>query len=496
MAERDKIGSPNKKSSFAGDVLKLASGATLAQALSILIAPVLAWFYAPEAFGTLAVFLSITSTVGVVACLRYELSIMLPGQDEDAANLLALSLFFVVVVSIITAVVTLLARNPIVSLLNAPDLASYLLLVPLDVLARGAFLALNYWNSRTKHFGRLSIAQVAQSLAKNGSQVGLGIIGQNHAGGLIWSGVLGTGVVTGVLGGQIWRDDHTLLCRSTSWRGMLSGLKRHYKFPLYGVWTALLNTLSWQLPAMMLSAFFSPAIVGFYAFGNRLVRMPLSLIGGSIAQVFFQRSAEANVEGNLSIVVESAFKRLVSLGLFPALLLTFIGRDIFVAFFGERWADAGVYSQILSVYMFFNFIAAPLGQLFSVLERQEIALFTNVALFTSRFGALWFGGQMGDIMLTLYLFSVSGVLVYGGYSLWLLANAGVPLKVWFVTVGRGLLSSATILAVCWLISFSFDLHLWSLLVIYALGTFVYYGWVLISDEQLLRLSRQLVGRYL
>jgi O-antigen/teichoic acid export membrane protein len=277
---------------------------------------------------------------------------------------------------------------------------------------------------------------------------------------------------------------------------MLSGLKRHYKFPLYGVWTALLNTLSWQLPAMMLSAFFSPAIVGFYAFGNRLVRMPLSLIGGSIGQVFFQRSAEANVEGNLSLVVESAFKRLVSLGLFPAFLLTLIGRDLFVAFFGERWADAGVYSQILSVYMFFNFIAAPLGQLFSVLERQEIALFTNVALFTSRFSALWLGGQMGDIMLTLYLFSASGVLVYGGYSLWLLVNAGVPLKFWFVTVGRGLLSSATILGVCWLISFSLDLHLWSLLVVYTLGAFVYYGWVLVSDKQLLRLSRQFVGRYL
>jgi lipopolysaccharide exporter len=494
--DKSRTAPTRKRTSFAADVLKLVSGATLAQALSIVIAPVLARIYAPEAFGTLAVFLSITSTVGVGACLRYELSIMLPKQDDEAANLLALSLFFVVVVSGTTLVVLRLFRTPLVSLLNAPDLAPYLWLLPLSVLVQGAFLALNYWNSRTKHFGRLSVAQIAQSVTRNSSQVGFGLIGQNHGGGLIWSSVLGTGVVTGILGGQIWREDHNLLRRSISWRGALSGLKRHYKFPLYGVWTALLNTLSWQLPAMMLSAFFSPAVVGFYAFGNRLVRMPLSLIGGSIAQVFFQRSAEANAEGNLSITVENVFRHLVSLGLFPTLLLGFIGRDLFVAFFGERWADAGVYSQILSVYVFFNFIASPLSQLFSVLERQESALVINVALFLSRFSALWIGGQRGDIILTLYLFSASGVLVYGTLSAWLLVSAGVSLKVWFVKVAQSLLSSLAILGVCWFVSLSLDLHLWSLLVVYALGALIYYVWILISDKQLQQLSRRFFGRYL
>ena len=38
-----------KKSSFAGDVLKLASGATIAQALGILLAPV---FFAPLSTGS------------------------------------------------------------------------------------------------------------------------------------------------------------------------------------------------------------------------------------------------------------------------------------------------------------------------------------------------------------------------------------------------------------------------------------------------------------
>ncbi|MDI6867844.1 hypothetical protein [Methanoculleus sp.] len=66
--------------------------------ITILAAPVIARLYGPEAFGFLAIFTSITSIIGVVACMRYELAIMLPKTDEEAANLLGLCLLCVAVV--------------------------------------------------------------------------------------------------------------------------------------------------------------------------------------------------------------------------------------------------------------------------------------------------------------------------------------------------------------------------------------------------------------
>ena len=78
--------------SFASDVLKLAGGTAFAQALAILASPLITRLYGPEAFGLAALFTSIVGIVGVVACLRYELAIMLPKRDEEAANLLGLSL--------------------------------------------------------------------------------------------------------------------------------------------------------------------------------------------------------------------------------------------------------------------------------------------------------------------------------------------------------------------------------------------------------------------
>ena len=44
--------------------------------------------------------------------------------------------------------------DALLSLLRAPGLGPYLIPVPLVVFISGVYLALNYWNSRTRNFGR------------------------------------------------------------------------------------------------------------------------------------------------------------------------------------------------------------------------------------------------------------------------------------------------------------------------------------------------------
>jgi O-antigen/teichoic acid export membrane protein len=109
-------------SPFASDILKLVSGTAFAQIITILASPILTRLYSPEAFGFLAIFISITSIVGVIACMRYELAIMLPKSDEKAANLLALCLLSVVAISGLTVPALYFGSDAIISLLKAPGL--------------------------------------------------------------------------------------------------------------------------------------------------------------------------------------------------------------------------------------------------------------------------------------------------------------------------------------------------------------------------------------
>ncbi len=358
--------------SFARDVLKLVSGTAVAQLLGILASPILTRLYTPDAFGVLAIFTSIVSILGVVACLRYELSIMLPDSDEEAANLFAVSLSFAVLVSLLTVPLVWWGREPLLRWLNAPQLGPYLSLVPPAVLVAGVILALNYWNTRTKQFGRLSIARVSGSVATTSTNLGFGFLGNATSGVLIAASFGGQVVNATILAIHSWRDNSRLFLHSISWQKMLAGISRYRKFPLFGTWSALLNTISWQLPAFLLAAFFSSSVVGFYALGFRILQMPMRLIGAAIGQVFFQQAAQAKVQGTLAELVEATFRRLVMVGLFPMLMLTIIGRDLYVVIFGQNWAEAGVYTQILGVWAFFWFISSPMSTLFSILEKQEI----------------------------------------------------------------------------------------------------------------------------
>ncbi len=80
-------------STFSVNTLKLVTGSIFAQGLGVLVVPIVTRLFAPEAFGVAALFASISGIISVVACLRYDLSIMLPKSNEESANLLGVSLF-------------------------------------------------------------------------------------------------------------------------------------------------------------------------------------------------------------------------------------------------------------------------------------------------------------------------------------------------------------------------------------------------------------------
>ncbi len=472
-------------STFAGNVLKLVTGSVFAQGLGVLVAPIVARLFAPAAFGIAALFVSITSIIGVVACLRYELSIMLPETDEEAANLLGVCLLSVVIIAAISGLVILCAGDSIVKLLHSPGIKKYLWLIPASVFASGAFLSLDYWNSRSKHFGRLSIARVVSSVVTQTTRLGAGFAGFVSGGILIATGILGQIVSAFVLGGQIWRDDGSLFKNNIRWEKMMAGLKRHKKFPIYNTFSAFMNTASQQMPALLLAFYFSPKVVGFYALGRMVLSMPMSLVGGAVARVFFQKASEAhNRTGNLSRVVGEVFNRLVSLSSFPILLLTLIGEDLFIVVFGARWAEAGVYMQILGMWIFFQFITSPISTLFAVLEKQQYGLFFNSILFAGQTASLIIGGMTGDIKFTLFLLAITGVVCYGFLCFWLVSKAGLSVIPALFHIVKYIVYSSPFLIVIALAKWSVGIQKTGLLLLALLCLIVYYLIVMMQDKEL------------
>src|SRR5262245_1125845 len=197
----------SKSGGFGSDVLRLVTGTVLAQGITLLFSPLMTRLYAPAVFGVWAVFLSITTIIGVVANLRYEVTIMLPESEEEGASQLGASVLAVVVVSGVIFAVVLAARNGIVSMLKAPEIGPWLWLIPVAVLVNGVYQAFTYWSTRSRRFTNLSAGRVAGSATSSAFQLGLGYSGSANTGALIVSSLAGTGVSLTMLGVRMAKDD-------------------------------------------------------------------------------------------------------------------------------------------------------------------------------------------------------------------------------------------------------------------------------------------------
>jgi len=430
MIDRLRTALSNKlpEGSFARNVITLMTGTTFAQALTILVAPILTRLYSPEDFGVYALYTSVLGILAVISCGRYELAIVLPEKDEDAANLLVLSILICFGMAALTLLLVALFRTQLANLLGAPELAPWLWFMPLSLIAAGLFQTFNYWSTRRKQFKRLAMRTITQSTVTASTQIGVGTLHSSAGpGGLIGGSIVGQLAATGRLAWQIGRDEGIFIKENCNRSKITKVLQRYKKFPIYDLWSSLLNTASTMLPALLLGYFFTPAVVGYYALGNRVLAMPMGVVGGSIAQVFFPQAAEARRTGELDRLTLEMFKRLLAIGLVPILLITIAAPDLFALIFGARWWTAGEYVRWMSMWLLFVFISSPLSTVYSVMEKQREGLIVNIVMFGSRLIVLVIGGIKGDALYAIALFGVTGAVLWVFNCIYIQHLAGVPI---------------------------------------------------------------------
>jgi len=425
----DSTAQTGNKPTFINAVMTMAFGTSFAQILGVLAYPIITRIYSPEAFGVFTLFLSISSIIIIIASLRYEFSIMLPKTDGEAANLFALSIFLLSATSLLTLPLFWLEGSSIIRWLNAPDLAPYLPLISASVFVGSLYYAMYYWNSRIQRFNRISAAKITSSTAMTSMQLGAGLSGFAYGGSLIGANIFGNVLSVLFLGYHTWRDSRFLLREHLRWRAIIFGFKRYIQFPLYDTWSSLLSMIYLQLPAILLSKYFTAAVVGYYSLSLMVLQMPINLIGSAISQVFFQRAASAKhrSEEEVASLVKNTVVHLFALGIFPTLVLLINGRDLFVFVFGEPWAEAGMYSQMLALWIFIMFITSPVSPLFAIFEKQKYTLLFNGINLLTRGGALIAGGLIGSATISILLIAMISVLSYTVSNVWLMHIANVSI---------------------------------------------------------------------
>ncbi|MBV4503465.1 oligosaccharide flippase family protein [Pseudomonas sp. BW13M1] len=394
------------QSHYARNVITLMTGTSVAQAIPIAVSPILTRLYTPEQFGVFALFMAVASIAAVVVTGRYEQAILLPKEDTDAMQVVALSSFLSVFLSLFLLLIVCLFNAPISALLGSQEVGPWLYWVPLSTSLIGVYQSLNYWCNRKSQYKRLAISRTLQSGFSSGGQLAGGTAGVGLAG-LVGGQVAGQLLALLALGRMVWREDRSDV-RSVSRRGMLEWAVKYINFPKFLIVAHAFNTASSQMPVMLLSALFNASSAGFYTLTQRVLGAPISLVAGALGDVFRQEASRDYADlGNCKFVYLQTLKRLVVISLLPFLVFFFIAPDFFGLVFGEEWRVAGEYARVLMPMFFLRFVASPLSIVFVVAEAQRLDLAWQVLLFVLVVLAFLSGYYFSGAGLALVLFSAA-----------------------------------------------------------------------------------------
>lgn len=399
--------------SFLADVAILATWGLAAQALNLLITPLLTRLYSPKDFGVYALFTNTASMLGVVAGLRYEFAIVLPDEERDAIGVAWLALFLDLGAA---ATAILIAVTPVgqrvAAALRVNELAPYLIWLAPALALTGAFNVFTYWAIRNKAYSRLAESRFVISLVMAACQLLLAVVGHRSSDGLI------AGMIAGLLGGG------GFLAASSRFRApatievsaLRAAARRYAHFPKYSAMGSLLDGLSALMPVALLTAAFSPTVGGLFAIADRVMRMPSVLLGSSLTQVFYQKIAESRRDPQrCAVLMARTWTRLALIGAVPMLTVAAAGPAIFAFVLGPQWRTSGEYARILSLGLFVHFIAYPTSNAIVAFERLGVMLAWQLLMVVSIIAVFLSGESLfhNSVKATLWLFSGSLAVVYG-----------------------------------------------------------------------------------
>ncbi len=393
------------RSEFSKNTLKLISGTVIAQALSILVSPLLSRLYTPTEFGLFTLVTSIFSMLALISGGRYEVAILLPKKKTDSVNLLALSFasnfFFLILFYFVLAVLDIFWG------LNKLGIWYYLL--PIFVFLVGMSQSLTSWFNRRKKYREMVYFRVSQSFFNNGLAV-LNGFAKWAMNGLLTAFLLSGIISFFVLIFQL-KEDRKLILKCVSKKRMKEMAKKYDRFPKFNSFQSLLDAYQINGLIYLISILFGQYFVGIFAIAIRIMFVPMNLIGSSISQVFYQEASDLEKEGKplVPLMRKTALQSAVLISPVLIIILLF-GPQLFGFVFGDVWADSGRMAQYLCPWICLDFIRAPLSQVPLIINRQkEMLTFTivsNVLILI-----VFIGGGMLFKDLSMILILVSAVQV-------------------------------------------------------------------------------------
>lgn len=344
-------------------VFILGSGTALAQVISIIFTPFITRLYLPSDFGILGIYSAILTILIAFASLRYEFAIPLPKEQNKAAHIVMLCFIIIIILSIIIILFLFFFGEYLIQILKFPDENPYIWLILLGFFGAGIYQILNYWAIRQRDYPRITHTKINQSIGGSVSKLIFGVLGFGP------TGLIFGHIISNIAG--IWtfidaiRKKDCEHFKEISISDIKNAAREHRDFPIYAAPATLVFAISLQIPVFMLTLMYDIQIVGWYTLAYQMLALPVTLIAGSLAQVFYGEAA-TGIRENPAILKPlylDTTKKLILISLPAIFIPTLLAPLLFPIIFGDLWREAGLYCLPLALVAISQFVISPTSKL-------------------------------------------------------------------------------------------------------------------------------------
>ncbi len=378
------------KSEFTKNTLILVIGTVIAQSIPLLLHPFLRRIYSPEDFGAMSIYLNIFSMLTIVSALRYEATIVLPKNNNEAANILSLTFIINIIFSTILFIIILFFKNEVLHFINFPEkYSNYLYLLPFLSSIFGIYQSINYWLIRQKAFKASTSNKIIRRAVEGFFQGVLGFF--KIQGGLFIGDLSGNfaNLIAGIR--QIFKNKYEF--RFVSRKKIAYVFKKYIEYPKYNVLPTLLSSAATILPFLFINKMYSTEIIGYLDLSRLVLSIPLIFIASTISQVFFQQTTEKK-HNSLSIKndVKNIMYLLLGVVVIEFIVIMLIGPQLFGFVFGDRYVVSGSFSQVLIFSFALSFIGSTFSSIFITFEKIRLNSIWQITYFCVICSLLLFKG--------------------------------------------------------------------------------------------------------
>lgn len=356
-----------KKNDFLKSVSILLSGTIVSQLINYVFIPILSRLYSVEEMGELSLFLRISGFIIGVATARLEFALPLPKRDDHSYLIYLLSFKIAKISLIVSAFLGLIWM--------ALEGFSWYNITFLILVLIGSYFSIvinlgTNWSIRKNTFKYISTSRIISSSLSNFFKLIFALLNWKSVG-LLLGTVLGY-ILASITFIKVFRKNKKEFADTFSIRKQKALMLEYKNFPLINLPHSLSDLGRDVLIALIVVSYFGKEVFGHYAYSLMVLNVPITLVGVSISQVFFNKTSTMINEGkSVYPLVKKMMTLLLLISIIPFTILYFFSEDIFSIVLGEVWRTAGVYSKIMIAYFFFNFLVSPLSQLSFVLNRQR-----------------------------------------------------------------------------------------------------------------------------